>query len=185
MMSSTDNQDAVRATPTPLPPDARGGELAPAVGEAATHHARGDGWRRWRAGITRTVVVLGAISLFTDMAGEMIVPLRLIFLVQVLATPLPLAGLIEGTAEGATSLLKIVAGRLANREGARRGLILWGYAVSNLAKPLLALAANWPIALGLILVDRGGKAVRGSPRDAMLADAVAPSVVGKAFGFHR
>jgi predicted MFS family arabinose efflux permease len=131
------------------------------------------------------VVVLGAISLFTDMAGEMIVPLRLIFLVQVLATPLPLAGLIEGTAEGATSLLKIVAGRLANREGARRGLILWGYAVSNLAKPLLALAANWPIALGLILVDRGGKAVRGSPRDAMLADAVAPSVVGKAFGFHR
>jgi MFS family permease len=144
------------------------------------------GPRRWLAGITRTVVVLGAISLFTDMASEMIVPLRLIFLVQVLATPLTLAGLIEGLAEGGTSLLKIAAGRLADRRtGSRRGLIIWGYAISNGAKPLLALAANWPVALGLVLLDRSGKAVRGSPRDAMLADAVAPAVRGKAFGLHR
>lgn len=141
--------------------------------------------RRWLAGITRTVLVLGVISLFTDMASEMVIPLRLIFLVQVLGTPLTLAGLIEGVAEGGTSLLKIATGALADRVNSRRGLIVWGYATSNLVKPLLALAANWQTALGLVLLDRGGKAVRGSPRDALLADAVAPGVRGKAFGFHR
>jgi MFS family permease len=131
------------------------------------------------------VLVLGAISLFTDAAGEMIVPLRLLFFVQVLGTPLALAGLIEGVAEGATSLLKIVSGRLADRERSRRGLVLAGYSVSNLAKPLLALAGNWPLALGLVLLDRAGKATRASPRDAMLADAVPAERRGAAFGFHR
>jgi MFS family permease len=141
--------------------------------------------RRPFAGIGRVVVVLGAISLLTDVAGEMIAPLRLLFLVQVLGTPLTLAGLIEGTAEGATSVLRIASGRLADRTAARRGLVLGGYALSNAAKPLLALAASWPTALGLILLDRAGKAVRGSPRDAMLADSVVPARRGKAFGFHR
>src|SRR5262249_29498527 len=64
--------------------------------------------KEWLRGITATVVVLGAVSLFTDISSEMIVPLRLIFLVQTLGAPLALAGLIEGIAEGATSLLKIL-----------------------------------------------------------------------------
>lgn len=153
--------------------------------EGPPQGARRGSARRWLAGITRTIVVLGAISLFTDMASEMIVPLRLIFLVQVLGAPLTLAGLIEGVAEGGTSLLRVASGWWADRAGSRRGLVVWGYAISNLAKPLLALAANWPVALGLVLLDRGGKALRGSPRDAMIADAVAPRVRGKAFGFHR
>ncbi|GAC1448954.1 MAG: MFS transporter [Ktedonobacterales bacterium] len=131
------------------------------------------------------VLVLSAISLFTDIASEMVAPLRLLFLVQVLGAPLTLAGLVEGVAEGATGLLRIGAGRLADRVTARRGLVLWGYALSNASKPLLALAVNWPAALGLILIDRGGKALRGSPRDAMVADATAPALRGKAFGFHR
>ncbi|HEX8034194.1 MAG TPA: MFS transporter [Ktedonobacterales bacterium] len=137
------------------------------------------------AGITRIVIVLGVIALFTDMSSEMIVPLRLLFLVQVLGTPLTLAGLIEGLAEGAASLLKIASGRMADRVSSRRALITSGYAFSNLTKPLLALVTNWPIALGLILLDRSGKAIRSSPRDAMLADSVLPSQRGKAFGFHR
>jgi MFS family permease len=139
----------------------------------------------WFAGITRVVLVLGLISLFTDISSEMIVPLRLLFLVQVLGTPLALAGLIEGVAEGATSLLKIGSGRLADRLPSRRGLVVAGYGGSNLAKPLMALVTTWPAALGLVLIDRGGKAVRGSPRDAMLADAVPSERRGKAFGFHR
>jgi len=95
------------------------------------------------------------------------------------------AALIEGVAEGGTSLLKIVSGRLADRVASRRALVVAGYSLSNLARPLLALVANWPLALGLVLLDRTGKATRSSPRDAMLADAVAPAQRGKAFGFHR
>jgi MFS family permease len=145
-------------------------------------------WARptqWLAGITYTVAVLGVISLFTDVASEMVVPLRLIFFVQALGTPLALAGLVEGIAEGATSLLRIVSGRLADRVASRRGLVLGGYALSNLSRPLLALVSTWPTALGLVLLDRSGKAFRVSPRDAMLADAVVPARRGKAFGFHR
>lgn len=140
---------------------------------------------KWLSGITRTVVVLGVIALFTDMASEMIMPLRLLLFVQVLGTPLALAGLVEGIAEGATSVLKLVSGRLADRFSDRRWLVIGGYGISNVTKPLLALVSNWPLALGLVLVDRSGKAVRGSPRDAMIAESVASEQRGKAFGFHR
>lgn len=143
------------------------------------------GISHWLNGITRTVVVLGGIALFTDMASEMIMPLRLLLFVQVLGTPLAVAGLVEGIAEGATSTLKLVSGRLADRFSDRRWLVIAGYSVSNLSKPLLALVSNWPLALGLVLVDRSGKSVRGSPRDAMIAASVAPQQRGKAFGFHR
>ncbi len=141
--------------------------------------------RRGLRSIPGVVYVLGATSLFTDIASEMIMPLRLIFLVQVLATPLALAGLIEGLAESATSLLTILAGRAADRASSRRGLVTWGYGISAAAKPLLALVPGWALALGLVLVDRSGKALRGSPRDAMIADAVPTQERGRAFGFHR
>ncbi|MDQ2807073.1 MAG: MFS transporter [Chloroflexota bacterium] len=136
-------------------------------------------------GLTRNVYVLGLVSLFTDISSEMIVPIRILFLVQVLGTPITIAGLIEGIAESTASLLKVWAGRLADRVPDRKPLILAGYGISNAVKPLLALAGSWPVALGLIFVDRVGKGVRGSPRDAVLADATAPAYRGKAFGFHR
>jgi MFS family permease len=139
----------------------------------------------WRAGITRSVVVLGLASLFTDISSEMIIPLRLLFLVQVLGTPLALAGLVEGLAEGATSILRLFAGRLADRVGRRVPLVIAGVSLSNLVKPLLALVTTWPQALGIVLVDRAGKSIRGSPRDAIIADAATASHRGKAFGFHR
>src|SRR5690348_16706933 len=92
------------------------------------------------AGLTRNVFVLGLVSLFTDISSEMIVPVRILFLVGVLGTPLPLAGLIEGVAESTASILKIFSGRLADRVRRRTPLILAGYALSNGAKPLLTLA---------------------------------------------
>ena len=141
--------------------------------------------RRGLRSIPGVVYVLGATSLFTDIASEMIMPLRLIFLVQVLATPLALAGLIEGLAESATSLLTVLAGRAADRAPSRRGLVTWGYSISAAAKPLLALVPGWALALALVLVDRSGKALRGSPRDAMIADVVPTQERGRAFGFHR
>ncbi len=139
----------------------------------------------WRAGLTRNVFVLGLVSLFTDISSEMIVPVRILFLVGVLNTPLALAGLIEGIAESTASLLKIYSGRMADRVSERKPLILFGYAVSNGIKPLLAFANAWPQALGLIFLDRVGKGVRGSPRDALLADSAPAEYRGKAFGFHR
>ncbi len=141
--------------------------------------------RRWRAGITRVVIVLGFASLFTDISSEMIIPLRLLFLVQVLGTPLVLAGLIEGLAEGITSALKLLTGTLSDRIGRRVPLVIGGVALSNLIKPLLALVTTWPQALGIILLDRAGKSIRGSPRDVMIADSTSARYRGKAFGFHR
>ncbi len=139
----------------------------------------------WRAGITRNVVVLGLASLFTDISSEMIIPLRLLFLGQVLGTPLALAGLVEGLAEGVTSILRVFAGRLADRVGRRVPLVIAGVSISNLVKPLLAVVTTWPQALGIILVDRAGKSIRGSPRDAIIADSTTARHRGKAFGFHR
>lgn len=136
-------------------------------------------------GITRNVQVLGAVSFFTDVSSEMIVPVRILFMVAVLHTPLALAGLIEGVAESTASLLKIISGRLSDRVSRRKPLILFGYGLSNLVKPLLAVASSWQGALGLIFLDRVGKGVRGSPRDAMMADSTPAEYRGKAFGFHR
>src|SRR5947208_16442311 len=137
------------------------------------------------AGITRNVIVLGLVSFFTDVSSEMIVPVRILFLVIALHTPLPLAGLIEGVAESTASLLKIVSGRIADRASRRKPLILFGYSASNAAKPLLSLVTSWPFALLLIFIDRLGKGVRGSPRAAMMADSTPRQYMGKAFGLHR
>ena len=103
---------------------------------------------RMKAGISRNVVV-GLVSFFTDASSEMIIPIRILFLVLVLQTPLPIAGFIEGIAESTASLLKIWAGHLSNRVSRRTPLINFGYNLSNLAKPLLAFVPSWPYALGL------------------------------------
>lgn len=141
--------------------------------------------QRLFAGLTRNVVVLGVVSLFTDISSEMIVPVRIIFLVVILNTPVTLAGLIEGIAESTASIVKVFSGRLADRVSKRKPIILAGYGISNLCKPLLSLVTSWPQALGLIFLDRAGKGVRGSPRDAMIADSIEAKYRGKAFGLHR
>src|SRR5215471_11080298 len=82
--------------------------------------------RRWLSGISRTVLILGVVSLLTDISSEMIMPLRLLFLVQVLGTPLILASLVEGVAEGATSILKVISGTVADRISTRRWLVIGG-----------------------------------------------------------
>src|SRR6476646_7111069 len=141
--------------------------------------------RRVLAGISRNVIVLGLVSFFTDVSSEMIIPIRILFFVVILRTPLPVAGLIEGIAESTASFLKIISGRMADRPSRRRPLIIFGYTASNLAKPLISLVYSWPMALLLVFVDRVGKGVRGSPRDAMMADSTQKRYMGKAFGFHR
>jgi len=136
-------------------------------------------------GLGANVVVLGIVSLLTDISTEMMLPLFPIFVVKVLGAAPAVLGLIEGTAESAASLLKVFSGWWSDRIGRRKPLIVGGYWLSTVAKPFLALASTWTHALGVRFTDRVGKGIRTSPRDALLADSCEPSVRGKAFGLHR
>lgn len=136
-------------------------------------------------GLGPNVVVLGIISLLTDISTEMMLPLFPIFTVQVLGAAPAVLGFIEGLAGSAASLIKVFSGWWSDRIGKRKPLIVGGYWLSTVAKPFLALASTWTHALGVRFTDRVGKGIRTSPRDALLADSCAPGVRGKAFGLHR
>jgi MFS family permease len=115
----------------------------------------------------------------------MIYPLLPIFLTRVLGASAMSLGVIEGAAEAANSVLKIAAGRVTDRTGAPKPLVLAGYGLSGAVRPLIALVTSWPQVLGLRFVDRVGKGIRGAPRDAMLAHFSPPHQRGRVFGFHR
>jgi MFS family permease len=135
--------------------------------------------------LPRPVWLLGWVSFFTDTASEMIYPLMPLFLTRVLgAAPMSL-GIIEGTAEAANSILKIVSGRMADRTGAPKPLVLAGYGLSSAVRPFIAAAGGWGQVLALRFADRLGKGIRSSPRDAMLATFATESNRGQIFGFHR
>jgi MFS family permease len=128
---------------------------------------------------------LGWVSFFTDAASEMLYPLIPIFLTTTLGAPVAAVGVVEGLADGVATGLKAVAGWLADRIQRNRLLVTIGYTVSAFSKPLLALAPAWWFVAAARVSDRLGKAVRGTPRDVMIADAVSPEQRGRAFGLHR
>jgi MFS family permease len=135
--------------------------------------------------LPRAVKALGLVSLLTDASSEMIYPLLPAFLTGVLGAGPAFLGAIEGLAEATAALLKLVAGRLADRFPRRKPLVVAGYAVSSAARPLVALAAAPVHVLAIRLLDRAGKGVRGAPRDALLADVTTEGQRGRAYGFHR
>lgn len=135
--------------------------------------------------LPRTVVVLGLVSFFTDLSSEMIYPLLPVFLAGVLGAGPAILGLIEGVAETTASVLKLASGYWADRLKKRKGLVLLGYGISSIARPLVGLALSWPFVLVLRFTDRVGKGIRSSPRDALIADAAPPERRGEAYGFHR
>ncbi len=128
---------------------------------------------------------LGWISFFTDMASEMIYPLLPGFILRLRGGTPFIVGLIEGIAEAVNSIFKVVSGRRSDRTGARKPLMAFGYTVSSLARPLIAVAGVWWQVLGLRFIDRFGKGVRGAPRDAMLASFAPEGRKGAVYGFHR
>jgi MFS family permease len=136
-------------------------------------------------GVTRNVFLLGVVSFVADIASEMAYPLIPVFLTSTLGAPVAAMGAIEGVAEGTASSLKVASGWLSDRVGRRKGLVTAGYALSALGKALLALAFAWPQVFAARFVDRFGKGVRTSPRDALIADGTPASLLGRAFGFHR
>ena len=136
-------------------------------------------------GVSRNVFTFGLVSFCADVASEMLYPLIPIFLTTTLGAPVAVLGVIEGIAEGTASSLKVVSGWYADRVRWRKPLVAAGYALSALGKLLLAAAFAWPQVLLARFVDRFGKGVRTSPRDALIADSSDPARFGRAYGFHR
>ena len=134
--------------------------------------------------IPRPVWLLGWASLFTDAGTEMIYPLLPMYLSRVLGASAMSLGVIEGVAEGINSLLKVLSGYWSDR-ARRKPIVIAGYALSSLARPLIVLTRSWPHVLLIRVLDRTGKGIRGAPRDAMLAEFATPATRGRIFGFHR
>ena len=136
------------------------------------------------AGLPRIVVALGVVSLLTDIASEMVYPLLPTLLAGLGASAISL-GAVEGVGDATAAILKLVTGRMSDRLERRKPLVLVGYALSHVARPLLVLATlPWHV-VAVRFLDRVGKGVRSSPRDALLAASVPRARAGAAFGFHR
>lgn len=135
--------------------------------------------------LTRNVAAIGAVSLLTDVSSEMIVPLLPLFLTVELGAGPAALGAIEGIADGVSSLLKLWSGRRADQTGRYRPFVVGGYALSSFARPFIALAAAPVHVAAVRAIDRVGKGLRTSARDAILTASVDPAHRGVAFGFHR
>ncbi len=134
--------------------------------------------------IPRQVLILSLISLFTDIASEMLYPVTPIFLTAVLGTSMALVGIIEGAAEVTAGLLKGYFGRLSDKLKKRSVFVVLGYSLSALSKPLPGLFPALSAVIASRISDRVGKGVRTAPRDALLA-TYAEGQTGAIFGFHR
>ena len=138
-----------------------------------------------RSTLPRTVWILGFVSLLMDLSSEIYHALLPAFLTVTLALPVVAMGAIDGMAEATASFAKLASGRLSDRSQRRKPLIVLGYGLAALSKPLFPLAASaWPV-LGARFLDRIGKGIRGSPRDAMIADETPPELRGRAYGLRQ
>ena len=136
-------------------------------------------------GLPAGVWLLGAVSLLNDVASEAIYPLLPFFLTTVVGATAVSLGIIEGIAEAASSVLKVLSGALSDRWRRRKPIVLFGYSLSGAARPFVSIASAWWIVLALRFIDRVGKGIRGAPRDALLADFADHTNRGKIYGFHR
>lgn len=134
--------------------------------------------------ISKQVFILGMVSLFTDIASEMLYPVAPIFLTAVLGSSMAVVGLIEGIAEVTAGFLKGYFGNLSDKLGKRSVFVVLGYGISALAKPLPGIFPSVPIVLTARVSDRIGKGIRTAPRDALLA-SYSNGNSGAVFGFHR
>ena len=138
-----------------------------------------------RPRLPATVWALGWVSFFTDVSTEIIYPLLPVFLTVTLGASMAFVGLIEGVAESTASLLKIASGWWSDRVRKRKPLMIAGYGLSALTRPLIALATTGGHVFAARFIDRIGKGIRTSPRDALLAASVPPEQRGAAFGVQR
>lgn len=128
---------------------------------------------------------MGAVSFLNDLSSDMIFPFIPIFLTATLGASASFVGLVEGIADATASVLKIVSGRLSDKRKIRKPFAVFGYGLSAVAKPILAIAAApWHV-LVVRFLDRVGKGTRDAPRDALISLSSEKKYFGRAFGFHR
>ncbi len=135
--------------------------------------------------IPRTVWAIGLVSFLMDVSSEMIHSLLPLFLTTTLGASVAFVGLIDGVAESTAAISKIFSGYVSDRMGRRKPLILLGYGLGALSKPLFALAVGPLAVLAARFADRIGKGLRGAPRDALIADVTPLEIRGKAFGLRQ
>jgi MFS family permease len=138
-----------------------------------------------RVKLPAAIYAIGATSLLNDAASEMIYPLLPVFLTSTLGASAIMLGLIEGSADTLSSALKLASGYLSDRTARRKPLVVAGYLIASLARPLVAFAHGAGFVLGVRLVDRVGKGLRASPRDALIAELAPRELHGRAFGVHE
>lgn len=134
--------------------------------------------------LSLNVILLSLVSLFNDIASDMIYPLLPIFITSLGGTP-AILGVIEGVAETTSSLLKLFGGYLSDIFKRRKPLAFLGYFLSNATRPLYYFAQSWVPILFVRFSDRVGKGIRTASRDALIADSTDPENRARAFSFHR
>jgi len=150
-----------------------------------TRDMRGDSAPREEERLPRVVVRLGWVSLLTDVSSEMIFPLLPAFVATLSGVPAMALGWIEGVAETTAAFAKIISGHFTDRANAKKPLVLLGYGLSSVARPVIGLAPSWFAVVLIRFLDRAGKGIRTAPRDTMIASAASPERRGAAFGLHR
>jgi len=146
------------------------------------------GWREkttaWRA-MPGSIWALGFGSLFMDASSELIHALLPIFLTVTLGASMLTVGVIEGIAEATAAVVKVFSGALSDYFGRRKFLLVFGYALGALTKPIFPLANSVVWVFTARFIDRVGKGIRGAPRDALIADLTAPPIRGTAYGLRQ
>ncbi|QQZ44163.1 MFS transporter [Pseudomonas sp. SK3(2021)] len=148
----------------------------PVTSESGKHLGRG---------IPRTVWALGFVSLFMDVSSELVHSLLPLYMVATLGISMLVVGIIEGVAQATALIVKVFSGALSDFIGRRKELLLLGYGLAALTKPLFPLAASAELVFSARLLDRIGKGIRGAPRDALVADVAPAEIRGACFGLRQ
>lgn len=135
--------------------------------------------------IPKTVWALGLVSLCMDLSSELVHALLPVYMTVVLGASMVAVGIVEGIAEATASIVKVFSGALSDRMARRKPLVVFGYGLAMLSKPLFPLAGSVPLVLAARFMDRIGKGIRGAPRDALIADVTPEGQRGAAFGLRQ
>ena len=135
--------------------------------------------------VPRTVWALGFVSLFMDLSSELVHALLPVYMTVVLGASMVAVGVVEGIAEATASIVKLFSGAISDRLRRRKPLVVLGYGLAALSKPLFPLAGSLGLVLAARFMDRVGKGIRGAPRDALIADVTPEGARGAAFGLRQ
>jgi MFS family permease len=131
------------------------------------------------------IILLGLVSLFTDISTQMVYPILPLYLSAVMGASPAIIGIIEGIAESLASIVKLFSGIASDKYGNKKGLAILGYASSTINKIIILFAATWTGVLVARIIDRFGKGIRTAPRDAIIAESADKTKLGKAYGLHK